>query len=547
MSVVDQGDLAIGSTLGNYRIVSLLGRGGMGVVYVGEHAILGRQAAIKVLLPEFSHNAELVDRFFKEARATALLRHHAFVEVFDSGRLPGGSAYLVMEMLEGESLGAHLARRGFLPVVEATVIASHIAEGVGYAHRHGIVHRDLKPDNVFLARNADPDRPDAVAVKVLDFGIAKLSGRRESGSHTRTGAIIGTPLYMAPEQCRGAGRVEIDHRADIYALGCILHAMIAGKPPFALEGFGEIIAAHLTEPPTPLRALVPDVPPAVEKLVLRLLSKRVDDRPASMDEVARELDSVRFEGEPARPASREAAGATIKTLQLEAPPRTTATASFPSPSSPSSAPPSSMSSPATRVLPPPPRERTPGTLTGAPGMRSVARTRPSRRWIWGLLGSGVVAGAIIAALSLRPQITPEATTDHESVTATLPAAAAPPTEAPRPTEHIPEPSAAPAITPTDVTVDIESSPAEADVFDGENGKRLGQTPLRLLVPKSDKVLRYAIRKAGFRSQEVEVSVEHAAHAKVTLERRHGTMISSPTRPSAPSPPPDDDDDDRRKL
>ncbi len=541
---VGQVDLGVGSTLGNYRIVSLLGQGGMGVVYVGEHAILGRKAAIKVLLPEFSHNAELVDRFFKEARATASLRHHAFVEVFDSGRSPGGSAYLVMEMLDGESLGAHLNRRGFLPVMEATVIASHIAEGVGYAHRHGIVHRDLKPDNVFLARNVDAERPEAVAVKVLDFGIAKLGGIGGSGSHTRTGAIIGTPLYMAPEQCRGAGRVEIDHRADIYALGCILHAMIAGKPPFPLEGFGEIIAAHLSEPPTPLRALVPDVPPAVERLVLRLLAKRVDDRPASMDEVARELDGAPFEGETARPESRGVPTASgKKTLQLEMSPRAAATA---------------PSSSATRVLPPPPRERAPGTLTGAPGMRSVARARPSRIWFWVLLGSAAAAGAILAVLSLRPHVATDTASDRESTTAAPPAPRLPTpsarpapelpapkqqeaAEAPAPTNNDPEP----AIAIQQVTVDIDSSPAEAEVFDARSGKRMGRTPLRLVVPKSGKVLRYAIRKAGFRNQEVDVSVEQDAHASVTLERRHGSVIPSPTTPASPAS--DDDDDDRRKL
>ena len=541
----------------------------MGVVYLGEHAILGRRAAIKLLLPEFSHNAELVDRFFKEARATALLRHHAFVEVFDSGRLPGGSAYLVMEMLDGESLGSHLARRGSLPVVEATVIASHIAEGVGYAHRHGIVHRDLKPDNVFLARNIDSDRPDTVAVKVLDFGIAKLSGIGDSGSHTRTGAIIGTPLYMAPEQCRGAGRIEIDHRADIYALGCILHAMIAGKPPFALEGFGEIIAAHLGEPPTPLSALVPEVPPAVEKLVLRLLAKRVDDRPASMDDVARELDGLRFESEATRSTGRAAWAAGIKTLQLETVPRAAATASLSPPSSSSSAPPSPGSSGATRVLPPPPRERTPGTLTGAPGVHSAARVRPSRRWLWGLLAIAAVAGAILAVVLRRPYLEPDATTERDETTVTPPAAARPPGSralpapvqqeaaphatvapvgvAPGPADHNPGLSA-PAMVAKEVTVDIDSSPADAEVLDAQSGVRLGQTPLRLLVPKSDSVLRYTIRKAGFRSREVELSVEHAAHARVTLERRHGAMVPAPTVPSAPSAPPaDDDDDERRKL
>ena len=291
MSAPGHSEVVIGQRLGNYRVLSLLGRGGMGAVYEGEHEFLGRKAAIKVMLPEYSHNADLVDRFFKEARATARLRHHAFVEVFDSGRLPDGSAYLAMELLEGESLGAHLVRRGALPVGEALTIARHIAEGVGYAHQNGIVHRDLKPDNVFLARGSNRK----IAIKVLDFGIAKLSALGDesgAGARTRTGTLIGTPLYMAPEQCRGAGRVIIDHRADIYALGCILHAMIAGQPPFSYEGVGEIIAAHLGQQPPALGMLVRGVPAPIEALVLRMLAKDVDARPSNIDDVVRELERL---------------------------------------------------------------------------------------------------------------------------------------------------------------------------------------------------------------------------------------------------------------
>src|SRR5678809_995954 len=157
-----------------------------------------------------------------------------------------------MEYLEGETLGACLARTGKLPAAEALTIVRAIAQGVAHAHQHGIVHRDLKPDNVFLVANG--------AIKVLDFGIAKLlSSEPGHASNTQSGAIIGTPLFMAPEQCRGAATAVIDHRADLYALGCILHATLTGRPPFPREGFGEIIAAHLEQAPPPLRRLEPDV------------------------------------------------------------------------------------------------------------------------------------------------------------------------------------------------------------------------------------------------------------------------------------------------
>ena len=535
-------DLEIGSTLGNYRIVSLLGRGGMGVVYVGEHAILGRQAAIKVLLPEYSHNAELVDRFFKEARATAVLRHHAFVEVFDSGRLPGGSAYLVMEMLEGESLGAHLARRGRLPVVEAKAIARDIAEGVGYAHRHGIVHRDLKPDNVFLARGTDPDHPEVIAVKVLDFGIAKLSGAGDlSGSRTRTGAIIGTPLFMAPEQCRGAGRVVIDHRADIYALGCILHTMIAGQPPFPLEGFGEIIAAHLGELPPPLRALVPEVPPAVEALVLRLLAKRVEDRPASMDQLAQELSGAPREDDLATAPGTGGRARRGQTMRLE-------------PTTPV---------PATRVMSAvAPRVRTPGTLTGAPGTRSeLTPARGGRRWLVALVGAAAIAGGVGLFLLRSPPAgdgppvaDPQAIAPPAGVLAPAPGRApipepdppvptarapetAPPVEAAPPPVRTGAPEARPA---RQVTIKIDSTPPQAEVFNAQTGARLGETPVELAVPSSRKGVQYSIRKAGFRNKEIKLRQDQDAHLNVTLDRRA-------LMPAAEPPAADDADDDRRKL
>ena len=545
-------DLEIGSTLGNYRIASLLGRGGMGVVYVGEHAILGRKAAIKVLLPEYSHNAELVERFFKEARATALLRHHAFVEVFDSGRLPGGSAYLVMEMLEGENLGTHLTRRGRLPVIEAKVIARHIAEGVGFAHRHGIVHRDLKPDNVFLARGTDPDNSEAIAVKVLDFGIAKLGGVGEApGSRTRTGAIIGTPLYMAPEQCRGAGRVVIDQRADIYALGCILHAMIAGQPPFPLEGFGEIIAAHLGEAPPPLRALVPEVPAAVEAMVLRLLSKRVEDRPASMDDIARELGGGARDDDAAPGPGASGQARRVKTMVLEPAPRIAATRVMPA-----------------RVSREP---AAPGTLTGAPGTRSdLTAARGGRRWWVALVGAAAVAtGAVLFYLRSQPATegptaaeTPPTAPPAPRPTPPVPAAVPAPEPAPTPPPapppgpapgaHAPEPppaavettpppgrAAAPAARPPrQVTIQIGSTPPGAEVFDAQTGARLGETPFEREVGRSTKSAHYSIRKAGFRNKEIKLRQDQDAHLNVTLDRRP---------PPAETPAPDDADDDRRKL
>jgi len=205
----------------------MIGRGGMGAVYAGEHVLLGRSAAIKVLLPELSQKQDVVMRFFNEARAATAIRHPGIIEVFDFGWTPEGAAFIVMEHLEGETLGRR-ASRARLRWQSALAIARQIAGALAAAHGKGIVHRDLKPDNIFLV--SDPEVPGGERIKLLDFGIAKLAGESSATVNvTETGSVMGTPTYMAPEQCRG---VAVDHRADLYSLGCIVFELCTGRPPF---------------------------------------------------------------------------------------------------------------------------------------------------------------------------------------------------------------------------------------------------------------------------------------------------------------------------
>ncbi len=269
-----------GTAIGPYRIVRKIGEGGMGAVYLAHHALLGRPAAIKMLLPALSSQREVVDRFFNEARATTAVSDPGIVQVFDFGFHGDGSAYIVMELLDGESLATRL-ERGPLALGDALRITRQVAGSLAAAHARGIVHRDLKPDNLFIVRDGEAqggERP-----KILDFGIAKLTNDASDRSRTRTGTVMGTPIYMSPEQCRGAGIV--DHRADIYSLGCVLYHLITGRPPFDLEGMGEIISAHLREPPRAPSAWIPGIPRAVDDLVLRCLAKAPDERFASMGEL----------------------------------------------------------------------------------------------------------------------------------------------------------------------------------------------------------------------------------------------------------------------
>ncbi len=277
----------IGETVGSYRIIKQLGEGGMGAVYLGEHLAIGRRAAIKVLLSTVSANPEMVQRFFNEARVKARVDHPGLVDVFDFGQLPSGAAYLVMEFLAGESLSAKIERDKRLSLPEILTIARQTAAAVGAAHGQGVIHRDLKPDNLFLTR--DDELAFGIRVKVLDFGIAKLGDDPHANVHTRTNAIFGTPAYMAPEQCKGAALV--DPRSDIYALGCILFEMATGRPPFVGE-FVELLSAHLRDAPPRPSQLVPDLAPALERLILRALEKEPAARQQSMAELIAELDAI---------------------------------------------------------------------------------------------------------------------------------------------------------------------------------------------------------------------------------------------------------------
>jgi serine/threonine protein kinase len=281
-------------------VVRLLGEGGMGAVYAAEHLLLGRMAAVKVLLPEHSASSVTVTRFFNEARAATAIRHLGIVEIYDFGYAPDGSAYIAMELLEGQSLAARM-RAGISRASDALAIARQIAGALAAAHAKSIVHRDLKPDNIFLI--ADAEVAGGERIKLLDFGIAKLQEVSASGAGvTNTGAVMGTPTYMAPEQCRG---VSVDHRVDLYAVGCILYEMLGGAPPFSGEGAGDVLAAHIHVPPPSLRARVPALNAEVEALVQHLLAKDPARRVQSATALIAEIDRVASQlGDEPRPVTR---------------------------------------------------------------------------------------------------------------------------------------------------------------------------------------------------------------------------------------------------
>jgi serine/threonine-protein kinase len=278
----------IGTVIGNYQIVAKLGEGGMGTVYLGQHTLLGRRAAIKVLLTELSARADIVNRFFNEARAVTSISDPGIVQVFDFGYHVDGSAFIVMEYLEGEPLDRRLARLGKLPAAEALRLCRQIASSLAAAHAQNIIHRDLKPENIYLVH--DGEVASGERSKILDFGIAKLSDDNPGKIKTNTGALMGTPIYMSPEQCRGLA--ELDHRSDIYSLGCVLFHLLTGRPPFEGEGMGDIIAAHIKELAPAPSSRAPEVSPAVDQLVLRCLAKAPADRFQTMLELATAIGQI---------------------------------------------------------------------------------------------------------------------------------------------------------------------------------------------------------------------------------------------------------------
>ena len=280
-------DSYVGKTLeGRYVVESLLGEGGMGYVYLGRHKLIEKRVAIKILRGDMAADQEMTERFLNEAKAASSIGNPHIVDISDFGRLPDGAAFFVMEFLDGQSLSELLTAAGVVAVPRLVHISMQIARALQAAHDRGIVHRDLKPENIMLI----PRGEDRDFVKVLDFGIAKVGG--ENARITRAGSIFGTPHYMSPEQAAG---VPVDQRTDIYALGVILYEMAAGKVPFDADNFMGILTQHMYKAPAPIRAVVPqpqEVPPGLEAVVLKALSKKVELRYQTMDELVLDLERV---------------------------------------------------------------------------------------------------------------------------------------------------------------------------------------------------------------------------------------------------------------
>ncbi|MBI5488578.1 MAG: protein kinase [Deltaproteobacteria bacterium] len=522
-----------------YRIVRLVGEGGMGAVYEAEHVKVRRRVAVKFLSPELAHDVSAVERFQREAEAAGRIGHDNICEVFDFGVGPAGSPYFVMPLLKGCALSEAIRAAGRFPPARACDVAAQTLAALSEAHAAGIVHRDLKPDNIFLTRIGDRDD----FVKILDFGISKvlrhptLGGGDGKPELTKTGSVLGTPAYMAPEQARGVK--DIDARVDVYAMGVILYEMLTGRRPFDGESFNEVLWKLWNDPVTPPRAYCADLSPELEHLVLRAMSRDREQRHASASALRQ---AVLDAAAAARAGAARPAG-TLLTLDASGP-----TAPAPPPAAAVAAKASTAPGPA------PAQMFTPGAGSVVP---STAMMVPRRRGplyatlaLLAALAAGVsaffllrddrsgrdAAGSPRAAPSPTQQsaatpavaaTTPLRGTPLLPAASTLPApgipdaaepAAIPPTTSPdagqtptAETSAVPLPATVRIFlqgVPSGAAVTVDGSAAEGPAFD---------------VPRADRTVDVVVRAPGFEPWRRAVSASAPASIPVRLQRATGTV------------------------
>ena len=465
----------IGQRFGNYLATALLGEGGMGAVYLAEHPSIGRQVAIKVLRAELGRDEQSLARFINEARAANSIRHPNIIEILDSGVTENGISYLVMELLRGESLTARIKRKGKLPPNEAVALVMQTASALGAAHAKGIVHRDLKPDNLFVV--PDEANPGSEHIKVLDFGIAKLQITAPGGFvKTRTGALMGTPIYMSPEQCLGTK--EVDARSDIYSLGAILYELTTGRPPFISEGFGALLNMHLNQPPRPPREIEPAISPGLESAMLRMLAKKPEARFQSMAEVESVLAAA-CGLVPSPFALSQSVTDVHKALQP-----TISVSTNP------------LRTPVTTL------SNTAGERLAPDGTTVRAH---SGRWTIGVAVAAAAVAAVVAILLLGHGSRPSA----PAVTSAAPALPA----TPAPVAAVP--AVAPA--PKRVRVHIESLPSGARIVRESDGVILGTTPQNMELEASPHPLRVRLLLDGHLPATHDIALEADVQASYALE------------------------------
>jgi serine/threonine-protein kinase len=452
-------DPYLGATIdGRYKVEAVLGEGGMGVVYRCVHTIIGKKVAMKVLRADLARDSEVTERFLNEAKAASTIGNAHIIDISDFGQFQDGATYFVMEFLVGQPLTRIVEGGQAAPVSRILHIARQLAEGLSAAHAANIVHRDLKPDNIYLiARGGEKD-----FVKILDFGIAKVSTSGEGAKLTRAGAVFGTPHYMSPEQAAGQ---PVDHRGDVYSFGVILYELASGRVPFDADNFMGILTQHMYKAPIPIRALVPqpqEVPPGLEAIVLKCLSKRPEHRYQSMDELIADIDKLKAGSVPdAVPEMMARSGG--------------------------------FNVPADYFAKPKMPEPVPATPAG---------TRSKSKWplVAGLAGVAA-AVAIVSAIFAKSS---QSRAEPEPALKAAPAQAAPAAALSAPAEQV----------TVSKQVALAIVPAEAHLYDGD--KDLGTSPV-LIEVEEGKTLTLVARLSGYKDLELSVDGSKPRES-VKLER-----------------------------
>ncbi|HET7505620.1 MAG TPA: protein kinase [Kofleriaceae bacterium] len=491
--------------VGEYVVQGQIGRGAFGTVYQGVHPLIGKTVAIKVLSRRFSADPEMVSRFVAEARAVNQIRHRNIIDIFSFGQLEDGRHYYVMEYLEGETLQALLDREGRLPPGRCVAILRAIGRALDAAHAKGIAHRDLKAENVFLGTDAD----GGMWPKLLDFGIAKLTSAEDGLRHkTRSGMSIGTPFYMSPEQCHGR---QVDHRTDIYAFGILVYLMLTGVFPFDGDSYMEILMQQVSSAPAPPSAHVPELPPAIDDVVMWLLHKEPAQRPPDLrTAVAAFEQAVACEPAATTDAWDALSGGPATRLASVLAPRGSGASQRPG-------------APAGATGPRGARE--PG---GAEGRGAEVR---ARRPSVGAMASLVALTALVAgAVAVYPHPTSHLTARSQPAAPVAPRPLATPPESAVPSRAMqvvplrdPAKAAGATADLSSVALTIEGVPAGTDVV--AHGRRIGAAPGRIELPYGTAPLALTFRAPGYLPVGRSVLPDRDRSLTVTLTR-------PPARPAA---------------
>jgi serine/threonine-protein kinase len=481
-------DLAAGDTVGENKVDCKLGQGGFGAVYRATHPLIGKVAAIKILSRQFSATPEMVSRFIAEARAVNQIRHPNIIDIFSFGTLPDGRHYYVMEYLDGDPLDVHVKRRRRMPVADALPILRGIAKALDAAHAKGIAHRDLKAENVILART-----PEGEAwPKLLDFGIAKLSGDDTLGHKTRTGAPMGTPAYMSPEQARG--KSDVDYRTDLYAFGVLAYVMLTGRFPLDGEDYMTILMRQISDEPEPPSVHVPELSAAIDETIAWLMRKEPAERPPNALTAVQALEGL----VPAPPAPRAQTTANMRAPRIVTAEERAATTQPP---------------------------ETGQATTLPPATRRTA-------WIVGI--GGVVALAAVATIVMlrsgreqAPRQTPVVVVpDAAQAVASLDAAAAVEIDAPAPSRY--------------VTIEIAGTPPNTRVKIGTDVVGIAPGPVTLERFDAPSLV-LVLEADGYKPGAITVTADQLAYT-ATLKKRGGGTRPRPPRPGSATSEPTDDID-----